>query len=68
MITPLFRCNDCGHEFEIPDTEREYRGEFWGVPAFENVAVCPMCRSDDFEEINESEDEEREENERDRNQ
>ena len=59
----LFRCNDCGHEFDIPDTEREYLGEFWGTPAFENVAVCPMCRSDEFEEINDDrEDEEREEN------
>lgn len=50
-MTTLYRCNDCGHEFEIPDTWEEYRGEFWGMPAYERVSGCPMCQSGDYDEV-----------------
>lgn len=47
----MFRCYDCGREFETPDTFQEYRGEFWGMPAYETVSCCPFCRSDEYDEI-----------------
>ena len=53
-----FRCLDCGCECEGEDlcTERESRGEFWGVPCYETFCVCPNCRSDQLEEIEEDDD------------
>ncbi len=47
----MFRCNDCGKEFEEPKVVPEYRGEFWGAPAYEDEYYCPNCGSDDYEEI-----------------
>lgn len=44
-------CNDCGSEFNEPDTHRVYMGEFWGMPAYEELLCCPVCKSDEFEEV-----------------
>ena len=46
----MFKCNDCENEFCYPEVYRECRGEFWGMPAYEEVGRCPVCGSDDFEE------------------
>lgn len=43
-------CCECGYEFDEPRIERDYRGEFWGVPAYEDVCVCPNCKTDYIEE------------------
>ena len=62
----MYRCNDCGREFEEPASYDDYRGEFWGQPVSERIAVCPFCESGDFDEIKEdSDDEEDEEREED---
>lgn len=53
-------CNECGELFEHPKIIKESRGECFGFPAFEDVAVCPYCRGD-FREADEEETEEEEE-------
>ena len=47
----MFRCNDCENEFYEPEIIKEYRGQFWGMPAYEDVYCCPFCQSDDYEEV-----------------
>ena len=47
----MFRCNYCESEFLEPDTYKEYMGEFWGMPAYEEFGCCPVCKSDEFEEV-----------------
>ncbi len=46
-----YQCERCGSKFETPvlEKEREDRGEFWGVPCFEEVvyAFCPDCGADE---------------------
>ena len=41
-------CKDCGKVFDGDEIERRYesRGEFWGVPCSEEIAVCPRCGGD----------------------
>ena len=51
----MFRCNVCGKEFEEPKVVPEYRGEFWGAPAYEDMYYCPFCGDDDYEEETEEE-------------
>lgn len=45
-------CGDCGTVFN--EDEAEYRselvGEFWGAPAYNDILVCPRCRSDEIGE------------------
>lgn len=43
-----FKCEDCGERFEVPDTMQDYVGEFWGSPAYETIAICPYCHSDEI--------------------
>ena len=57
-MIPLYKCTECGHEFELPDTWQEYRGEFWGMPAYETISGCPMCHSTDFEAVKDDQDDE----------
>lgn len=49
----MMRCYDCGCVFdeEEADEKRECVGEFWGTPAYESYMVCPKCKSDDIEEV-----------------
>lgn len=54
-----FRC-ECGAEFDRPKMVSEYRGEFWGTPAYEDMWYCPVCGSDCFDEVKDSDDEETE--------
>ena len=46
-----FICIDCEETFDEDHfgTSHEDRGEYWGVPCFEDVLVCPYCGSDNFE-------------------
>lgn len=41
-----FKCWDCGKYFDDPKYVKEYRGEFWGSPAYESMAYCPYCDGD----------------------
>lgn len=45
-----YKCLDCGEVFDEPEKRKEYRGEFWGTPAYEEVRGCPRCRGD-YEEL-----------------
>lgn len=54
----MYKCNDCDAIFENPKCVSEYRGEYWGAPAYEDMYYCPECGSDDYEEYREEEDEE----------
>lgn len=45
----MFRCECCKEVFQEPRIIEESRGEFWGAPAYERVAVCPWCGSDDID-------------------
>lgn len=45
-----FACRNCGEGFDDPDVVEEDRGEFWGMPAYEEMWYCPCCGSDDFDE------------------
>ena len=64
MMKDKYICLECGHEFEDPDVWQEYRGDFWGVPAYEYVSGCPICHGDYDNKNDDLEDKEREENER----
>ena len=50
----ILKCGDCMKRFFEPQIFREPRGDFWGMPAYEDVAVCPYCGSE-FIFIDESE-------------
>lgn len=47
----MFYCPSCGKTFEYPKVVKEYRGEFWGMPAYEDMYYCPECGDDDYDEI-----------------
>lgn len=44
-------CYDCGEEFDYPRIVSESRGEFWGMPAFEEMGYCPYCGSECWDEV-----------------
>lgn len=46
-----YKCKECGYVFGEDETKTysENVGDFWGVPAYEDYSVCPMCGGD-FEE------------------
>lgn len=54
-----YKCYECGKQFDEYKTVWESRGEFWGVPAYEPMDVCPYCGGD-FEETSIVDDEEEE--------
>lgn len=49
----MLKCCRCGAIFheEDADTRKDYVGEFWGMPAYEDIDICPECRSEDLEEF-----------------
>ncbi len=65
----MYRCNDCYEIFDEPESERVDMEEYYGVGGLfgnhhhEYMSVCPFCKSTDFEEYLEDEDEEGEEDE-----
>lgn len=50
----MYICNRCGAIFEEYriKTYQEYRGEFWGFPAYEEMtyAYCPECGDESFDD------------------
>ena len=58
-------CCDCGRDFDYPLIIREHRGECWGMPAFEEIELCPYCESDDWRETTEEDYEDYEDEEDD---
>lgn len=42
----MFKCNCCGELFEEPKMIAESRGEYWGMPCYEKIAVSPCCEED----------------------
>ena len=55
-----YRCCNCGKIFPCEEAEgrREYIGEFWGMPAYDTIDICPDCFSDDLEYLDDDEEEE----------
>lgn len=53
------KCGNCGCVFDEDEIrwEEEYRGEFWGMPAYESMAGCPACGDYDIYDIDDEEDE-----------
>jgi hypothetical protein len=45
-IEKRFRCDKCGKFFDWPVFVKEYMGEFWGVPAYDEFPYSPCCHSD----------------------
>ena len=43
----MFKCNDCGCEFDTPETTREFHGLDYG---YENQYSCPNCGGTDYED------------------
>ena len=39
----MFLCLECGSTFETPTHYREYHGEHFGYPAYEEFEACPCC-------------------------
>lgn len=59
----MYKCCECEREFDEPEKYSEPRGEYWGVPCWEDIWGCPYCGSYDYEEVRYDEDEEEEEDE-----
>lgn len=51
----MYRCNDCGYEFDEPKIIREQQGYYGNAPAWEEWAVCPACLENDYSEITDEE-------------
>ena len=48
-ITPYnYKCLNCNETFDEPDSRQEYMGEFWGMPAYDTIYICPHCGSDEI--------------------
>lgn len=43
----MYRCLNCGHEFEKPEIEINEIPGVW----FDRVDICPNCKVDDIEEL-----------------
>ena len=58
----MLRCCKCGRMFDECDVNitDEYRGEYWGFPAYETIYSSPCCRSD-FEDVEDPENDEEKE-------
>lgn len=48
----MCKCENCGATFTEGKIINEYRGEYWGAPAYESIEVCPICGDDCIEDIN----------------
>ena len=47
----MYRCRDCGKEFEYVEVVFERHG--LDTPPFERIKLCPFCHSNNFSEIKE---------------
>ena len=39
----MYSCDCCGRHFEEPVPYREYQGECFGFPSYEEMLGCPYC-------------------------
>lgn len=46
----MYRCCECGAVFAEPGFVYDFRGEFWGAPAYETTLACPRCGGE-FDEV-----------------
>lgn len=53
----MYRCSNCGCEFETPSHYPDFSGEAWGVPFTRYYDGCPRCKSDDYSDAEDFEDE-----------
>lgn len=55
-----FKCYECEEVFDEDDSDtvREYVGEFWGQPSYQNLMACPNCGCTDLEDYYEEVEEE----------
>jgi RNA polymerase subunit RPABC4/transcription elongation factor Spt4 len=53
----MIKCEHCKRIFDNNEiiTERQYMGEFWGSPAYDDFDVCPYCKSDEIFDYEEEE-------------
>lgn len=44
----MWICTECRHIFDDDDVAiwEESRGEYWGMPCYEEVSGCPRCKGD----------------------
>jgi len=53
----------CEHGHIFDESELQYRrecvGEFWGMPAYQDIGICPECGTDEWDEYEELEEEEK---------
>ncbi len=47
----MYRCRNCGEHFDIPNEVHERHGFTYGL--YETIYVCPYCKIDDMEEVEE---------------
>lgn len=47
----MYKCDNCGAEFDYPDITRDFVSEYFGQPVTHMKTVCPVCGRDDFEEM-----------------
>ena len=47
----MYKCSDCGSEFEAPNSVPDFTSEYWGARVTHYTSVCPSCGSDDYEEM-----------------
>lgn len=40
-----YYCEDCHRVMDELDMDRECIGEYWGVPAYIDYGICPLCGS-----------------------
>lgn len=57
----MYRCGECEREFYDLKKYSEPRGEYWGIPCWEDIWGCPFCGSYDYAEVRYDEYEEEEE-------
>lgn len=51
----MYRCDDCGFEFEEPKEYEDFVGYYGSQRAYQTIYLCPECGSDDFFELTEEE-------------
>ena len=58
-------CSECGEVFDEEEAKvvHDHVGDFWGVPAYEDLIECPNCGSDYVDEYDEFAEDEEEEDE-----
>ena len=49
----MYICNICGNVFAEDEVEIVIEKHGLDTPPYEKIAVCPYCRSNDFEEVDE---------------